>query len=491
MAKPTGFMEYKREVPTAKPTVERLKNYNEFNDPFSNEKLHQQAARCMDCGVPFCHKGCPLGNLIPDFNDMVYRNNWKGAYDILISTNNFPEFTGRVCPAPCEASCVLAIDHGATTIELLEKYIIEKAFELNIVEPQVPKFRTGKRVAVVGSGPAGLAAAQQLNKAGHWVVVFERDDKAGGLLRYGIPDFKLDKSVIDRRINIMKKAGIAFKFNSNIGVDISAQFLLNDFDAIILCNGSTVARTLDIAGKDLKGVQLAMDFLKQQNKRVAGETLDKSTEILANGKNVVVIGGGDTGSDCVGTANRQQANSITQLELMPKPPVNRTVNNPWPQWGNTLRNTSSHEEGCQRYWSVNTKEFIGDENGNLKAIRIVDVEWETPENGKRHSFRELKETEREIPCELALLAIGFTHPEHHTVIEQLATAIDERGNIKSTNYKTNIDKVFTAGDAHRGQSLVVWALFEGREAAKTVDIYLSQASNLGSRDKSKYNTVSA
>lgn len=490
MAKPTGFIEYKRELPKTISPSERIKNYNEFYSPFGDNKMNEQAARCMDCGIPFCHKGCPLGNIIPDFNDMAFRQNWKGAYDILISTNNFPEFTGRVCPAPCEASCVLAIDYGATTIELIEKYIVEKAFELDIVEPQIPKFRTGRRVAVIGSGPAGLAAAQQLNKAGHWVVVFERDDKAGGLLRYGIPDFKLEKNIIDRRINIMKKAGIAFKMECNVGVDIEADFLVQDFDAIVLCGGSTVARTLDIPGKELNGVHLAMDFLTQQNRRVDGKIIKKSDEILATGKHVVVIGGGDTGSDCVGTSNRQNASTITQLELLPKPPDNRTENNPWPGWPNTLRTSTSHDEGCNRLWSVNTKEFISDEKGNLKALRIVEVEWDKPQKGKRPLFRELEETEREIPCDLALLSIGFAHPEHDTILAQFGIELDEKGNVETKNYQTNRPKVFAAGDMHRGQSLVVWAISEGREAAKAIDIYLSGKSNLGAKDQSKYNTLS-
>jgi glutamate synthase (NADPH) small chain len=483
MGKTTGFMEFNREVPLSIPPVERLKNYQELYLPFPAEKLNKQAARCMDCGVPFCHYSCPLGNIIPEFNDMVYRENWEGAYKILSSTNNFPEFTGRICPAPCENSCVAGYNRDAVTIELIEKHIIEKAFELGIVKPQPPAFRTGKRVAVVGSGPAGLAAAAQLNKAGHWVVVFERADRIGGLLRYGIPDFKLDKKVLDRRIKIMREEGIAFKPNSEIGGNVSIEFLMSDFDAIVMACGSTVPRSLNTPGFESKGVHVAMDFLSQQNKRVAGDSLNGQNEILATGKNVVVIGGGDTGSDCVGTSNRHGAASVTQIEILPQPPVSRADNNPWPQYAKVLKTTSSHEEGCERMWSTLIKEYVADSNGVLKGLKIAEIIWEKNSEG-RDVFREIPETEREIPCELALLAVGFAHTEHKQAFKDLGLEFDQFGNIKCNNYRTNVDKIFAAGDMRRGQSLVVWALSEGREAAKVVDQSLMGKSMLESKESS-------
>lgn len=488
MGKPTGFLEFIRELPQKKEVKERIKDYAEFYLEFGKEKINSQAARCMDCGVPFCSWGCPLGNNISEFNHMAYLENWKGAYDILKTTNCFPEFTGRVCPAPCEMSCVLGINKGPTTIELIEKTIIEKAFELGIVKPEPPKCRSGKRVAVVGSGPAGLAAAMQLNKAGYWVVVFERSQKPGGLLRYGIPDFKLEKTVIDRRINIMKEEGIAFKTGTNVGVDIKIDELVNDFDAVLLAGGSTVPRDLPIQGRNLNGVHFAMEFLAQQNKRVSNEKITEK-ELLATGKNVVVIGGGDTGSDCVGTSNRHGAKSIVQLELMPKPTEERPTGQEWPLYPSILRTSTSHEEGVDRHWSVLTKEFIGDEEGNLKAIKIVDIEWEKPNEGGRPSFKEIEETTREVPCELALLAIGFVHPQHEGMINELNIELDERGNVKGdNNYQTNIEKVFTAGDMHRGQSLIVWAISEGREAARQIDLYLAGDSTLETKDGSLVNT---
>lgn len=472
MGKITGFLEYKRETPGYKSVKERLLNYSDFALRPESDKLNKQAARCMDCGVPFCHHGCPLGNVIPEFNDAVYRGDWKGAYDILISTNNFPEFTGRICPAPCEGSCVLGLNSDPVTIEVIEKEIIEKCFDEGYVQPQVPGFRTKKRVAVVGSGPAGLAAAAQLNKAGHYILVFERADRIGGLLRYGIPDFKLEKNVLDRRIELMKEEGIAFKTNSSVGENVPVDYLLEEFDAILLCGGSTIPRDLAIKGRELKGVHYAMDFLTQQNKRNAGDCIPPEAEISASGKNVVVIGGGDTGSDCVGTSNRQGAKSIVQLEVLPKPPASRDETNPWPFWPTILRTSSSHQEGCDRNWSVLTKEFIGDKAGNLKAIKIVDIEWQRTAPGQRASFTELKKTEREIPCELALLAVGFVHPQHEGMLHQLKVETSEQGNVKAKNYQTNIEKVFSAGDMRRGQSLVVWAINEGREAARAVDTYL-------------------
>ena len=472
MGKPTGFLEFDRELPKTKDSKERIKDYQEFYLELGEEKTINQAARCMDCGVPFCHSGCPLGNIIPEFNDAVYNEDWEKAYNILSSTNNFPEFTGRICPAPCEASCVLGINKPAVTIEYIEKYIIEKAFELGLVQPHIPAKRTGKKVAIVGSGPAGLAAASQMNKAGHWVTVFERDDRIGGLLRYGIPDFKLEKWTIDRRINLMMEAGIVFKTNSEVGQNVNAHELMAEYDAIILCGGATVPRDLPIRGRNLKGIHFAMEFLTQQNKRVAGDKFMRKDEIFATDKHVIVIGGGDTGSDCVGTSNRHGAKSITQIELLPKPPIHRDQSNPWPQWPMILRNSSSHEEGCERQWSILTKEFIGDNKGHVKGLKVVDIEWTVDTNTGKSGFKEVKNTERILQCDLALLSIGFLHPEHDNVIEQLGIRVNEKGNVQDKNFQTNNKKVFTAGDMRRGQSLVVWAISEGREAARSADRYL-------------------
>lgn len=495
MGKPTGFIEFTREMPGKRPVEERRGNYNEFVEKYSEEKLNQQAARCMDCGVPFCHHGCPLGNIIPEFNDAVYRKDWKEAYDILNSTNNFPEFTGRICPAPCESSCVLGINQPPVAIEEIEKHIIEIAFEKGFVKPRKPNLRSGKKVAVVGSGPAGLAAAAQLNYAGHMVTVFERDDAPGGLLRYGIPDFKLEKWVVDRRIELMEEEGVIFKCHANVGVNVSINDLLREFNAIVLTGGATSPRNLPIPGRELKGVHFAMDFLKQNNKRVVGkdpfshaqiESNILSEEVLATGKNVVVIGGGDTGSDCVGTSNRHGAISVTQFELLPKPPADRTPFMPWPTYPMLLKTTTSHEEGCERQWAVATKEFVGDENGNLKALKIVDLEWKIVD-GKAAQFVEIKDSERELPCELALLAMGFVHPQHVGLINELGVELDSRGNVKATEkeYHTSLPKVFAAGDMRRGQSLVVWAISEGRECARKVDEFLmGNASLLENRDAS-------
>jgi glutamate synthase (NADPH/NADH) small chain len=439
----------------------------------------------MDCGVPFCHSGCPLGNIIPDFNDAVYHEDWEKAYQILSSTNNFPEFTGRICPAPCEASCVLGINNPPVTIEYIEKSIIEKAFESGYVKPHIPAKRTGKKVAIVGSGPAGLAAASQMNKAGHWVTVFERDDRIGGLLRYGIPDFKLEKWIIDRRINLMMEAGIVFKINSEVGKNVNANEMMVEYDAIILCGGSTVPRDLPIPGRELKGIHFAMEFLTQQNKRVAGDKFMRKDEILATHKNVIVIGGGDTGSDCVGTSNRHGAKSVTQLELLAKPPTKRDKNNPWPQWPMILRTSSSHEEGCERHWSILTKEFISDGKGHVKGLKVVDIKWTVNKNTGKAEFKEVPGTERTLPCDLALLSIGFIQPEHDNVISQLGINVDDRGNVVDSDYQTNQDKVFTAGDMRRGQSLVVWAITEGREAARSADRFLmGERSLLEARDES-------
>jgi glutamate synthase (NADPH/NADH) small chain len=485
MGKITGFLEFDRELPAKRPVSERIHDYREFIHRYTDQKLNQQAARCMDCGVPFCHSGCPLGNLIPEFNDAVYRESWAEAYEILSSTNNFPEFTGRICPAPCESACVLGINQPAITIEEIEKHIIEIAFDKGFVKAKRPSYRTGKKVAVIGSGPAGLAAAAQLNYAGHSVTVFERDDAPGGLLRYGIPDFKLEKWVVDRRILILEEEGIVFRCNANVGVNVRINDLLREFHAIVLAGGSTIPRNLPIPGRELKGIHFAMDFLTQQNNRVAGREL-KHDNILATQKNIVVIGGGDTGSDCVGTSNRQYALSITQFELLPKPSEERTLNMPWPTYPMTLKITSSHEEGAQRQWAIATKEFLGDAEGNLRALKVVDLEWKHSEDGRPAHFVEVNGSEREIPCELALLAMGFVHPQHDGLLNELDVERDEKGNVRATekNYQTSISKIFTAGDMRRGQSLVVWAISEGRECAKKVDEFLMGSSSLESKDQS-------
>jgi glutamate synthase (NADPH/NADH) small chain len=483
MGKITGFKEYPRELPTKRSAEERVKDYNEFVNAYPEEKLNEQSARCMNCGIPFCHNGCPLGNIIPEFNDAVYKENWEEAYRILVSTNNFPEFTGRICPAPCESACVLGINKPAVAIEEIEKHIIEIAFSKGLVTSKAPFIRSGKTVAVIGSGPAGLAAAAQLNKAGHTVTLFERDDKAGGLLRYGIPDFKLEKWVVDRRVKLMEEDGIIFKYNTEVGKDISGDDILSSFDAVILSGGSTIPRNLPVPGRELKGVYYAMDFLKQSNKRVSN-TAYFDEEIFVKGSDVIVIGGGDTGSDCVGTSNRQKANSITQFELMPNPPAQRTEAMPWPTYPMLLKTTSSHEEGCSRFWGVNTKEFIGDDKGNLKAIKVIDVAWETDFMGRPLKFAEVEGSERELPAQYVFLAMGFLHPQKTGLLEQLGVEMDERGNVKAKEgvYQTSVDKVFAAGDMRRGQSLVVWAISEGREAARRVDQFLTGTTALESKD---------
>ena len=489
MGKPTGFIEFTRELPAKKNVEQRLQDHHEFISNYTDQQLNEQSARCMNCGVPFCHSGCPLGNIIPEFNDAVYRKQWREAYEILASTNNFPEFTGRICPAPCESACVLGINQPPVAIEEIEKHIIEMAFQQGFVHPKKPNISTGKKVAIVGSGPAGLAAAAQLNAAGHQVTVFERDDEPGGLLRYGIPDFKLEKWVVDRRINILKEEGIIFKCHANVGVNISINDLLREFHAIILAGGSTVPRDLDLPGRHLKGVHFAMPFLKQQNKRnqskdpLVNGTIESNIEdhsILALGKDVVVIGGGDTGSDCVGTANRQGANMVTQFELLPKPAIERTWNMPWPTYPMTLKTSSSHEEGCERDWAVTTKEFIGDEHGQLKALKIARLEWKSSADGRPASFQEIPGTEKEIPCQLAFLAMGFVHPQKEGLLNQLGVELDERGNVKASekNFQTSIQKIFTAGDMRRGQSLVVWAISEGRECARKVDDFLGNKNSV-------------
>jgi len=487
MGKPTGFKEFTRELPTKVSVTERKKNYNEFINLLPEQKLNEQSARCMNCGVPFCHNGCPLGNIIPEFNDAVYRKEWKDAYEILISTNNFPEFTGRICPAPCETACVLGINQPAVTIEEIEKHIIEIAFEKGFVTPRKPKVRSGKKVAVIGSGPAGLATAAQLNYAGHEVTVYERDPKPGGLLRFGIPDFKLEKNVVERRISLLEEEGVRFICNANVGVNIRVNDIMRDYHAVVLAGGSTIPRDLTIPGRNLKGVHYAMDFLKQQNKRVSTIQIEEE-DLLATKKNVIVIGGGDTGSDCVGTSNRHNAKSVTQFELLPKPPEARADYMPWPTYPMLLKTTTSHEEGAERIWGVATKAFIGDDKGNLKALQIVDLEWSSSADGSPSKFIEKLGSEREIPCELALLAMGFLHADPSGIIDELGVKLDERGNVKATEqqYQTNIAKVFTAGDMRRGQSLVVWAISEGRECARKVDIFLTGSSLLESKDSSLF-----
>ena len=474
-----GFMKIGRDLPKTRDPKERVKDYKEFYVPHSEELTKKQASRCMDCGVPFCHKGCPLGNIIPDFNDAVHNDDWNRATDLLLETNNFPEFTGRICPAPCEGACVLGINKPPVAIEHIEKSIIEKAFESGKIQPNPPIKRKLSSVAVIGSGPAGLAAADQLNKAGYQVTVFERDEKIGGLLRFGIPDFKLEKWVVERRVNLLIAEGITFKTNIEVGVDLSISDLKNQFTAVLLATGATIPRDIDISGRNLKGIHFAMDFLTQQNKRVSELDFDKE-DLFATDKNVIVIGGGDTGSDCIGTSNRQGAKSVTQFELLDKPGVSRGTHNPWPEWPLVLRTSSSHEEGVDRTWSVLTKSFIGDENGNISGLKTVKVVWE---NGK---FDEIPDTEKIYPCDLVLIAVGFVHTQKEGLLDQLNINLDERGNVKAQNYKTNVDKVFTAGDMRRGQSLVVWAIQEGREAARALDQSLSGKSSLASKERSSY-----
>ncbi|NQZ60121.1 MAG: glutamate synthase subunit beta [Lentisphaeraceae bacterium] len=480
MGKNTGFKEYDRQLEGKLAVTDRLKNYNEFTVPLTSEQLNEQGARCMDCGIPFCHSGCPLGNVIPDFNDLVYRDQWKKALAVLQSTNNFPEFTGRLCPAPCEEACVMTINDPAITIENIEKSIVERGFAEGWIVPELPAKRTGKTVAVIGSGPSGLAAAQQLNRAGHTVTVFERDDRIGGLMRYGIPDFKMEKNVIDRRVAIMEAEGITFKVNTHIGVDVMGEELKKDFDSVLLCGGATVRRGLPAKGSDIDGVVQAMDFLPQQNKRNSGDTAEQigGEQLWATDKNVIVIGGGDTGSDCIGTSNRHGAKSVTNFELMGKAGTERPTGQPWPFWPMRLKTSTSHEEGCNRFWSISTKEFIADENGKLKSLITVEVNVDRSNGGFK--IVEVPGTEKEWPCELVLLALGFTGPETNTVVAQLGLDLDGRGNVlaDTETYATSEDGVFVAGDMRRGQSLIVWAISEGREAAYNVDKHLMGHSDL-------------
>jgi len=479
MGKVTGFKEFERKDETYESVKERLKDYDEFTVPLSEKDITTQGSRCMDCGIPFCHSGCPLGNLIPDFNHMVHQGEWQKASMILHSTNNFPEFTGRLCPAPCEQACVLGIIEDPVSIENIEKNIVERAFKEGWIKPQIPKTRTGKSVAVVGSGPAGLATAQQLNRAGHLVTVFERDDEVGGLLRYGIPNFKMEKGIIDRRVAILKEEGITFKVNANVGENVSVEEL-KAFDALVLTGGATERRSLPTPGIDADGVVQAMHFLTQQTKTVFGKEV--KDQILATGKDVIVIGGGDTGSDCIGTSNRQGAKSVTNFEIMPKPPGERAASTPWPYWPLKLKTSSSHKEGSERNWLINTKEFVKDKKGKLVALKTVNVEWKIIP-GQRPQLIEVEGTEKTWPCDLALLALGFTGPENY-LAKQLGIETDTRSNYKAEYgiYQTNMPNIFTAGDMRRGQSLIVWAISEGREAARQVDIFLMGKSDLPSKD---------
>ena len=480
MGKLRGFLDYNRTVEKNIPVYKRIKNFKEFTIKPNDDELVKQGSRCMDCGVPFCHSGCPLGNLIPEFNDAVHNKNWKEALEILHSTNNFPEFTGRLCPAPCEAACVLGLISPPVSIEMIEKYIVERGFSEGWIKPNIPQKRTGKKIAIVGSGPAGLAAAQQLNIAGHSVIVYERDPKLGGLLRYGIPDFKLEKSIIDRRVNIMIEEGVKFKTSIEIGKDIEINELKEENDIVLLCGGATIKRTLPIPGHNASGIVQAMDFLKNQNEIVDG--LKKVIpELDAHGKNVIVIGGGDTGSDCIGTSNRQGARSVVNFEILPKPPKERSNENPWPYWPFTLKSTSSHEEGIKREWSILTKEFITNDKGQLTGLKTVEVKWEKKTNSKPKLI-EIENSEKIWPCELVLLALGFTGPEKN-IADDLNLELDSANKPLTNNYKTSHKKVFAAGDLRRGQSLIVWAISEGREAAYKIDKELMGNSNLHSKTK--------
>ncbi|MBM3169134.1 MAG: glutamate synthase subunit beta [Bacteroidetes bacterium] len=482
MGAKNGFLQFGRETPVGRNPKERIQDYKEIYTPFSEEKVQVQAARCMDCGVPFCHHGCPLGNVIPEFNDAVYTQDWQQAIRILRSTNNFPEFTGRICPAPCEASCVLGINKDPVTIELIEKSIVETAYELGLLQAAPPTKRTGKKVAVIGSGPAGLAAADQLNQAGHEVSLYEKEAKIGGLLRYGIPDFKLEKWVIDRRITLMEQEGVRFLTHQEIGKQVETEELLQQYDAIVLAIGAQQPRALSIPGAELQGVHFAMEFLGKQNQVIGGEI--SQNPISAKGKHVLVIGGGDTGSDCIGTSQRHGAASIAQLELLPKPPQRRTTTNPWPEWPMTLRTSSSHEEGGERLYSVLTKEFVGDAEGKVLGLTVVDLEWKYQDG--RMVYEEIPGTERTLPCDLAFLAIGYVGPGQQALLESFGIALMENKLPKSHNFCSTHPKVFLAGDMRRGQSLVVWAISEGREAAVKVDEFLMGTSSLPKKDASLF-----
>lgn len=471
MGDPKGFLKVKRKDAGNRNIRDRIHDYGEIEQTLNTDDRVQQAARCMDCGIPFCHWGCPVHSKIPEWQDAMYRGDWKEASDILHSTNDMPEFTGRVCPAPCEKSCVLAINDDAVTIRENEASVVEKAFAEGYIIPKPPRFRTGKKVAVIGSGPAGLSAAARLNHMGHSVEVFEKDDAIGGLLRYGIPDFKLNKGVIDRRLRVMEAEGIRFYTSVEVGVDVKGAELLNSFDAVCLCVGAMKPRDLDVEGRELEGVHFAMDFLTQQNKVLRGEKYEDTERITAKGKNVVVIGGGDTGSDCVGTSIRQTANSVTQIEILSQPPKSRDMNNPWPYWPNTMKTSTSHEEGCNRKWSLSTKRFLG-ENGKLRQIEVAEVKWEKGENGKM-KLTEIPGSTHKLDAELALLSMGFLQPVHEGLLNELNLKYDQRGNIAlNDQFQTNHSKVFAAGDASSGASLVVTATFSGRQAAEKINQYL-------------------
>ena len=482
MGKIDGFLQHNRQDASKRSPKERRKDNTEFVKPFTDKQALEQSARCMDCGVPFCHQGCPLGNLIPDFNEAVHEGRWEEAYRVLSETNNFPEFTGRICPAPCESSCVLSINRDAVTIEEIEKTIIERAFAEGWVKPRLPKRRTGKRVAIVGSGPAGLAAAAQLNQVGHAVTVFEKDDRIGGLLRYGIPDFKLEKQFIDRRIRIMEEEGVDFQPGKAVGTDVTVDQLRAEFDAVMLAVGATVPRPLTIPGREARGVYFAMDYLTQHNRRVAGDAISQANEIVARGKHVLVIGGGDTGSDCVGTANRQGAASISQLQYRPAPGNLRPEHNLWPEEPIILTTSSSHEEGCNRQWSMLTKGFVTDATNQVTGLKVVELEWLNPAT---REFREKPGSEQVLPCDLALVAIGYQHPEPGGLLTELGVPLTDRGMVQVDEHmRTPVEGVFAAGDAQRGQSLVVWALADGRKAARSIDEYLMGTSRLVSNEAS-------
>ncbi len=464
MGKVTGFKEFDRQERPYRAVGERLKDYREFVIPLDEAELVRQGARCMDCGIPYCHNGCPVNNIIPDWNDLVYRQRWREALDVLHSTNNFPEFTGRICPAPCEAACTLNIGDAPVAIKSIECAIIDKGWEEGWIVPEIPQRRTRKRVAVVGSGPSGMACAQQLARAGHDVTLFEKNARIGGLLRYGIPDFKMEKHLIDRRISQMQAEGVTFRHNTEIGVDVPARQLLKEYDAVVLTGGSEQPRNLEVPGRELDGVHYAMHFLSQQNRRVGREAVWPLPEISAKGKHVIVIGGGDTGSDCIGTSLRQGAKSVTQLEIMPRPPEKENKPLVWPDWPNKMRTSSSQAEGCARDWGVSTKNIAGDGG---KAVRIDCIRLDD-------KLKEIPGTEFSLPADLILLAMGFMHPVHDGMLNELGAPLDPRGNVQANmiNYKTSIDKLFAAGDMRRGQSLVVWAIREGRQAARAVDEYL-------------------
>ena len=464
MGKVTGFKEYTRETPARRPVEERINDFFEVYQPFGNNQVRTQAARCMDCGIPFCHTGCPVNNIIPDWNDLVYHDQWKDAIRVLHSTNNFPEFTGRICPAPCEAACVLGINEPPVTIKLIEKSIVDHAWNEGWIRPEPPETRLSKRVAVVGSGPAGLAAAQQLNRAGYWVTLFEKADRIGGLLRYGIPDFKMEKSILDRRLEQMLAEGVVFRTKSHVGQNVPVEDLRKEFDAILLTGGAEAPRDLKVPGRDLKGIHFAMEFLPQQNKKIAGDEVPN--QILATGKHVVIIGGGDTGADCLGTSHRQKAKSITQFEIMPMPPMERAPSTPWPLWPLQLRTESSHEEGGLRDWAVGTSSFTSDDNGNVKKLHALRV-------GPAPKFETIPGSEFALDADLVLLALGFTGPVRKGMIEQLGVNLDARGNVATNGrYMSSVPGVFAAGDMRRGQSLVVWAISEGRASAQAVAEYL-------------------